>query len=1312
MKAFLIKALKIFLLITLVLLIVLVVFGLVLTLGWPWWVGGFILAGIIGLILILLLIRRLWLRRREKNFVNQVIAQDEASLKGVDIGEAERLRDLQGRWKEAIDALKSSHLKQYGNPLYVLPWYLVIGESGSGKTTAIKNAGLSSPFAEVSRTSGLSGTRNCDWWFFEQAVLLDTAGRYAIPVDESRDRDEWHQFLSHLAKFRKKEPLNGLVVTIAADKLVQSNAEKLEETGRSIRKRVDELMRILGTKFPVYILVTKCDLIQGMTQFCDRLDENTLQQAMGAINRDPMAEVATFVSETTSTIAERLRDLRLVLLHKSSATGQPPVLGDKTDPGLILFPNEFEQIKPGLSAFMEGTFQANPYQETPILRGVYFSSGRQEGTPYSHFLKALGVIEDRDVLPGTDRGLFLHNLFTKILPHDRRLFVPTTRTIRWGRLTRNLGLTAWVTIMITLCGLLSFSFVKNLRIIRGIPAEFSKPPSLEGSVMSDLSRMDRFRQAVLEVETKNSGWWLPRFGLNESKQVEARLKNTYCRTFSESLSAGYDLRLEDTLGSFAKEIPDKRVGGYSAHLTRRINLITARLAGDGFEDLQNRVQPLYDPDLVMADAALQSEITSQFNVLNNQYLVWQGQTDLLTKEMQRLQSWLKYILSTKPDNLNWLVAWANIQSELAYFTLEDFWGERLQNPDNITVPPAFTVEGKRQIYHLMDEIETALPDPTIFTEKKPDFNQWYPAAYAKIWNDFTTAFPKGEYWLADKTAWQQVAARITTDQSPYFAFIDTLAVQLTALDEKKEQIPWAHLVQGFQAAKTQVASDESMKKLGVIAKATKKGKRLLNKIEKIEKKVGKAGAGRPLESQLIAAKSYQTYRKALADIALAAESRNVSYQLTVDYFKEDPATSESPFFVAHKALKKFQNALETDHPIYQKAFWDLASGPLYFMRDYVNLETACHLNRLWEKEVLFEIQGIRDKTRVQDLLFGSDGYAVKFINGPAAPFLSRNLEKGIFARLSLGRRLPFKPDFLDYITRSIEMVKQKQGIDLDTGLGASMRTAGETDALLELLFLRDGIKTPIQSPEPAPPEPAPPEPEPPLELEDKYEVSIKGLPTDVNAGARIEPHTTTLTLRCGDQWTRLVNMNFPVKKTFVWVPGACTDVVLKIEIGSRVLTKKYSGQLAFPEFFKAFTGGKRTFPLDAFAGNTDVLKHQGVKYIKVNFQFDGHQPVVAIITDKEKRDKKRKEALRIAAAAKNASQARDARQKTERSRKHTNIQDILAQWEAKQALKELKDHRAKERLKKQKKLLARKLKQNWEARIPDVPRNIVTCWDH
>ena len=307
--------------------------------------------------------------------------------------ERDRFQELQDRWKEAVGALKRSHLKKYGNPLYVLPWYMVIGESGSGKTTAIQSAHLSSPFAEVSRTSGISGTRNCDWWFFEQAILIDTAGRYAIPVDDGRDKQEWQKFLALLVKFRKREPLNGLVVTIPADKLQGSAPAVLEDDGKSIRRRVDELMRVLGAKFPVYVMVTKCDLIQGMSSFCDHLSETGLNQAMGVGNQNLSTDINAFLNHIIRSIAERLKDYRLLILHKSMPAVGPSPSRHGIDPEPLLFPEEFERLKPGLSAFIKGAFQENPYQETPILRGIYFSSGRQEGTPYSHFLKELGLID-------------------------------------------------------------------------------------------------------------------------------------------------------------------------------------------------------------------------------------------------------------------------------------------------------------------------------------------------------------------------------------------------------------------------------------------------------------------------------------------------------------------------------------------------------------------------------------------------------------------------------------------------------------------------------------------------------------------------------------------------------------------------------------------------------------------------------------------------------------------------------------------------------------------------------------------------------
>ncbi|MGD9367852.1 MAG: type VI secretion protein IcmF/TssM N-terminal domain-containing protein, partial [Desulfobacteraceae bacterium] len=235
MKQLLLKIFKGLLVIGVLLLAVLLVFGLVLLIGWPWWVGFFVLLGLIGLLLGGLVLRKILKRRREQMFVHQIVEQDEAAYKHLAPKEQDAAKELQGRWKEAIEALRKSHLRKYGNPLYVLPWYMVIGESGSGKTTAIESARLTSPFAEVTRTSGISGTRNCDWWFFEQAIIIDTAGRYAIPVDEGRDKDEWQKFLNLLAKFRKKEPLNGLVITVAADRLAQNTPEALHADGISIR---------------------------------------------------------------------------------------------------------------------------------------------------------------------------------------------------------------------------------------------------------------------------------------------------------------------------------------------------------------------------------------------------------------------------------------------------------------------------------------------------------------------------------------------------------------------------------------------------------------------------------------------------------------------------------------------------------------------------------------------------------------------------------------------------------------------------------------------------------------------------------------------------------------------------------------------------------------------------------------------------------------------------------------------------------------------------------------------------------------------
>ena len=1147
MKQLLLKILKVFLIVGAILLGFLLVFGIVLFLDWPWWVGLFILLGILGLILACVFFRKIWRRRREERFVDQIIEQDDSHLKGLGYQDRERSKELQGAWKEAVHALRHSYLKKYGNPLYVLPWYLVIGESGSGKTTAIKSARLSSPFTDVSRTSGISGTRNCDWWFYEQAVIIDTAGRYAIPVDEGHDKDEWQQFLSLLAKYRKKEPLNGLVVTIAANKLFEAGTEDLQEDGRSIRRRIDQLMQVLGTRFPVYVLVTKCDLIQGMTQFCDHLPEKALDQAMGVINQDLSTDVAAFHNRVIHAIGERLRDLRLLLLHKSDSAGGK----ESIDPGLLLFPEESERLKPGLEAFVKGTFQENPYQETPILRGIFFSSGRQEGSPYSHFLQALGLIEQREVLPGTSKGLFLHEFFARILPKDRGLFAPTRRALEWSRLTRNLGLTAWVAVGVAICGLLSFSFVKNLKTLREASREFSKAPLLHGEILADVITMDHFCQAILKVRQENLDWWIPRFGLNESKDVEIQLKDRYCKQFQGGFLFSFDKEMANKMTNFSGSTPDEVIAQYLAHLVRRINLLQARLEGETFETLQSKPQPSYEPVLLTPDQKLIPEIREKLASLYLYYLEWGSDSAALNQEMNDLQVWLKHILTLQDADLKWLVSWVNADASLSPVNLEDFWGGSLAVSDETSVAPAFTRKGKEQIDSFLNEMESALPDPLIIAGQKLEFQAWYREAYFGTWRDFGDVFPRGVERLKGREEWRRVAARMTTDQGPYFAILNTMAAELEPL-EKDEDVPsWIELVYEFQATKAQSAEPEAVERKSALAKATEKGKTL---IAKLESKVSKADDDKSLEARLKAAKAFREYEKALAEISPASTSRTVAYQMASQVYGEDPATSKSPFFVAQTALDNLKAMMLGGKPA-EKFFWQVVAGPLEYLWAFVRMETASHLQELWEKDVVVEIQGVSDQKTVNQLLLAEDGHAMKFIGGPAAPFINRSLQKGYYAKKVLGEGIPFEDAFFSFLTKGARTVKP---------------------------------------------------------VKDNYAVSIKGLPTSTNPGARVRPHATRLELKCAAESQQLINLNYPVRKTFNWAPDACGDVVLQIEVGNLILTKKYTGYLSFPRFLKSFVGGERIFFTAEFPKREAALKHLGIKYIKVEYEFEGHRPVAIL----------------------------------------------------------------------------------------------------
>ena len=148
-----------------------------------------------------------------------------------------------------------------------LPWIMILGPSGVGKSTALERSGLRF-VSHGKRLQGIGGTRNCTWWLASDAVFLDTAGRYAV---RDEDRQEWRAFLQLLRK-RRSRPLDAVLLQVGIDEILDRPRAEVERVALQLRERLDELLLFLDAQVPVHLLLNKCDLIDGFVPFFAALD--------------------------------------------------------------------------------------------------------------------------------------------------------------------------------------------------------------------------------------------------------------------------------------------------------------------------------------------------------------------------------------------------------------------------------------------------------------------------------------------------------------------------------------------------------------------------------------------------------------------------------------------------------------------------------------------------------------------------------------------------------------------------------------------------------------------------------------------------------------------------------------------------------------------------------------------------------------------------------------------------------------------------------------------------------------------------------
>ncbi len=394
---------------------------------------------------------------------------------------AEEAAVLEEKFNKAVVLLRKAKLggaKQPRSYLYQLPWYIIIGPPGAGKTTALLNSGLTFPLAKSlgqSHVQGIAGTRHCDWWFTDEAVFLDTAGRYTTQDSQPEvDQAAWHSFLGLLKKHRRRRPINGVLIAIGlADLLNASETERAAQV-QAIRDRLQELHEKLGIRFPVYVLFTKADLLVGFVEFFNDLGQVEREQVWGMTfpldeADDPAGVIAHFPEERLL-LDQRLNDRLIERLQNEQDPAKRTLI--------YLFPQQFSAMEQVLDRFLKAIFQPTRFTERTLLRGVYFTSATQVGTPMDRLVRRLAATFGVNRLmpkafSGKGRSFFLTRLLREVVFVEAELAGVNLRWERWRAWIQRGAYATAAVLIVTIASLWVVSYARNHHYVSTLAKQHS-----------------------------------------------------------------------------------------------------------------------------------------------------------------------------------------------------------------------------------------------------------------------------------------------------------------------------------------------------------------------------------------------------------------------------------------------------------------------------------------------------------------------------------------------------------------------------------------------------------------------------------------------------------------------------------------------------------------------------------------------------------------------------------------------------------------------------------------------------------------------
>jgi len=466
-------------------------------------------------------------RRRDDKLVEGIerdAAAEAAASQQAEVGE------IHTRLKEALALLRRVTRRRFGY-IYELPWYVIFGAPGSGKTTALTNSGLKFPLGDAlgsNAVQGIGGTRNCNWWFTDEAILIDTAGRYTTQDDlNGASKAGWEGFLGLLRKYRRSQPINGVLVTLSIGDLMKRDPEAQREEMRAIRQRLSELDEFLQARVPVYVVLTKADLMTGFVEFFDGLNKSDREQVWGTTfgleESYQSQNLPDRFSEEFALLQERVGAM---LVERLQQEPNAELRGR-----IFRFPAELAALKERLHETLTELCSSSKLVEAPMLRGIYFASGTQADEFAAN------------AVPRMRRSYFLTRLFKDVIFDEASLVSRDRRLSRRQTYFRRAAYGAALILLAIVFTSWTMTYFQNARALASAEQHIGAYEQLvKGVPVRDVSDADFLRvlPALDHLRSVTSGFskdrvWPVSFGLDQEGKIASRQRDAYQRALNALL---------------------------------------------------------------------------------------------------------------------------------------------------------------------------------------------------------------------------------------------------------------------------------------------------------------------------------------------------------------------------------------------------------------------------------------------------------------------------------------------------------------------------------------------------------------------------------------------------------------------------------------------------------------------------------------------------------------------------------------------------------------------------------------------------------